>query len=85
MSANIYWRPVNPTKGHELGQYAPSSFIASLNRAFGDLPLLFTEEIEAVKLEGMAAATEDARFRKGYQTLADAIRECGSIEVYAVY
>lgn len=82
MSANIYWRPTS-SNGKCLDVGAPSSFMESLSRAFHyDLPMTLNTESEAVKLEGMAAASQ-GEFAKAYQQLADAIRYEGSIEVHA--
>lgn len=83
MSASIYWRPVN--SGHRLSIGAPSSFIDSLERAFGSRPPITLTEIDIPKLEGMAAATEYKEFREAYGRLAYALREEDEIEIFAVY
>lgn len=83
MSASIMWRPLN--QGKHLSVGAPSSFIESLERAFGSFPLKPYGEDAARVLDGMAAATEYKEFREAYQQLAAAVREEGEIEIFAVY
>lgn len=86
MSASIYWRPLN--EGKRLSVGAPSSFLDSLERAFGTRPPIQLEsELDAIILDGMAAATENSEFREAYEKLATAIREDegGGIEIFAVY
>lgn len=72
--------------GHHLSVGAPSSFIDSLDRAFGNrLPITLSSEREAIMLDGMAAATENNEFREAYETLAQAIRDEVEIEIFAEY
>jgi hypothetical protein len=83
MSASIFWRPVN--SGHQLRIGAPSSFIDSLQRAFGSrLPVTLTGSDRPVLL-GMAAATEYEEFREAYSELARALGEEDEIQVFASY
>ncbi len=83
MSASIFWRPVN--SGHQLRIGAPSSFIDSLQRAFGSRPPITLTETDIPTLTGMAAATEYEEFREAYEKLAHAIREEDEIQIFAAY
>ena len=51
MSANIYWQPA---KGKSVDVATPSSFMASMQRAFGDPPWNLTHT-QWPMLEGMSA------------------------------
>lgn len=86
MSASIHWRHLNDGKRLSIG--APSSFIDSLERAFGQRPpFRLSSEYQAAILDGMSAATESKEFREAYEQLATAIREDENdgIEIFAVY
>ena len=87
MSANIYYRQVKPIDGKDLAVFGPSSFIRSLEQAFGRFPCeLGKKDIETLK--GMAAVSMDGaedKYGNPYTNLIEAIEKLGVIEVYAEY
>lgn len=84
MSANIRYRVVNPEPdGKCLPTWAPSSFINTLERAFGTFPVtLGPRDIRT--LVGMVAAS-GGREQESYQALIDAIGDDNSVAVWAEY
>jgi hypothetical protein len=83
MSANIYWKAVEPTRGTRLSSWAPSAFIASVEKAFGSLPTVLTEA-DVPTLKGMAAMCVDAGGNP-YEELIEAIETSGAVEIWAVH
>ena len=79
MSDSILWRKVDPSKGEALYCHAPSSFKASMQRAFGDFPCrLSAENLET--LEGMDAVCGDKKTI--YSDIATIIRKHGAIDIW---
>ena len=86
MSASLYYRVVKPPEG-SLRVSAPSSFIGSMQRAFGTHPWRLTIK-DCEKLEGMAAVYDDSRYNPFHTMLNQIRREDGTtceIEVWAEY
>lgn len=83
MSANIIYRQAILIKGKCLSCYAPSAFITTMEKAFGQFPLVLDENA-IPRLEGMAVMCNDAGGNP-YQELIDAINSMDKIEVSAVY
>lgn len=81
MGANIYFHQMKPVDGQSISCHAPSSFIASMERAFGEFPCVLDSENVPV-LKGMAAMSHDGGGNP-YQEIIDAIDKYGTIKVYA--
>ena len=82
MSATILYRQVSST-GRSLSCFAPSSFIGSIEQAFGSFPCTLGEEAVPI-LTGMAAVCNDGGGNP-YQELISAIEKLGTVEVWAKY
>lgn len=83
MSASIYWCQVRPVSGERLSAWAPSSFISSIEKAFGGFPCDFGNgDIE--KLKGMASMCNDGGGNP-YQEIINRIEKYGVIRVWAEY
>lgn len=82
MSASIYYRQVNPKEAQRLNVGAPSSFLDSMEAAFGTrTPRL--SEADLPTLKGMAACYKFDN--NPYRGLIDAIEQLGTIEIWAEY
>jgi hypothetical protein len=80
MSTSLHWSLVN---NETTLCYGCNRVATVLSKAFGDLPLLLTEDSVA-KLEGMAATwSED--IENPYEKLIELINEHGAIQVAAHY
>jgi len=83
MSANIYYRQVNPKEQQRLDVGSPSSFLDTLEKAFHTrTPRL--SETDLPVLQGMAACWQYGD-DSPYQQLIDAIEQLGVIEVWPEY
>lgn len=84
MSASIYYRQVKPVSGKLLNTSAPSSFIDSLEKAFGGRePTLTTTEIPI--LQGMAILWTGMGGKNPYEQLIEGIQKYGEIEIDVQY
>lgn len=84
MSANIHWRPVSKRAG-DVPTSLPSSFIQSMEKAFGSQPWRLVESDIPV-LKGMAATTNvDAFESDPYSFMISKIEATGEIEVWPEY
>jgi hypothetical protein len=77
MSANLYWQPVIIKKRY-LSTMAPSSYIASLQKAFGQLPVQLGQSDIGI-LKGMAAVNND------FEELIKILHDFDSITIWAEY
>lgn len=87
MSANILYRQVKPIEGKDLPVWAPSYFIETLERAFGNFPCVL-DKTDIATLKGMAATCRDGaaeKYGNPYDGLIKAIEKLGAVEVYAQY
>ncbi len=80
MSANIFFRQVKPAEKESLSCFAPSSFLATMMEAFGDMPLQLDQSNLDV-LYGMSLLCGDGGGNP-YQELIDAINKYHLIEVW---
>lgn len=81
MGATIYYKQVKPKDKQDLDVPAPSSFIDTMQRGFGNPPWRLTlAEISVLK--GMAAAYSNS-FDNPFSELINAIHLLGEIEVWA--
>jgi len=78
VSATIHYR--NASKSDPvLAVDAPSSFIESLEKAFGSLPIISSgSHVDMLKGMGITSHGES-----GYQDAIDKIEKLGAIEIYA--
>lgn len=83
MGANISYRQVKPITGKDLPVGAPSYFIGTMEKAFGNFPCTLTSEDIPI-LRGMAATMRDEQ-QNPYEKLVEAIERMGAVEVYAEY
>lgn len=81
MGASLYWEPVKRKRNY-LSEGAPSSFMESMERAFGSRTPLLNQGSKPL-LKGMAAA--DPGRSKTYTELLDALEEYDEIEISAEY
>ncbi len=80
MSANVYWKKAD--ESHlSLGVDAPSSFIATMERAFYSHPWRLCAS-DVPKLEGMAAMFSDHHDDNPYHEMIELIAKFGAIEVW---
>ena len=79
MSATIFCRPI-PEKGEHLPVWAPSSFIAQMEKAFGSWPL-YLEKKDIPTLKGMAAVSGDGG--NPWPSLIEAIEKYGCVELWS--
>jgi len=84
MSANIYWKTVRPQQQRSLHASAPSSFIRSMEKAFGRFPCRVNKECIA-KLEGMAAVYGEGPETNPYSELVNLLEQIDEIELWAEY
>lgn len=82
MSATILTRPTG--KGRLLDVGAPSNFIETMRRAFGQFPVVLNET-HLEKLRGMAAIQGPLCDPNPYVRLQAEIMDNGEIEVFAEY
>ena len=84
MSANIYYHQVKPIRGQEVPTNAPSSFMETMERVFGDeLPEL--DESDLPKLEALADAQDPNHIPNPYRGLVNGVKKYGTIQLYAEY
>lgn len=82
MSANVYWRPIR--SGKELDVNAPSSFLAGLTEAFGDLPIKMKCDVNTMAtIRGMLL--KDKGENDAYVGILRALNDHGEIEIFAEY
>lgn len=85
MSASIYWKPINPEEGTGISVGAPSRFIESMRKVFGDLPIRL-EQSNVEQLTAMAAVGEGTFGKDNpYAELVEALRTHNAVEVWAVW
>lgn len=83
MSASIMWKRVKP-EGKALGVSAPSNFIETMRRAFGEGPWVLTDaNIERV--QGMADAYGGRDEDNPYVKLVALLGEGDAIRIWAEY
>ena len=82
MSATIHWRSTAKSDPHLKEVGAPSSFIESIERAFGGFPVELDEKAVPV-LRGMTVMYHE--HPNGYDEIIELIEKHGSIELYASY
>lgn len=80
MSATIHYRKTSTVDPYLKCVGAPSSFIQTLERAFGHFPCELSETSIST-LKGMSAMTDN----QAYEEIIDLIEKFGSIELYASY
>lgn len=83
MSASICWRPVTSAK-NGLSINSPSSFIRSLEKAFGVFPVKLDIKDVAV-LKGMASVDSFDSEESQYEKIIEIINKVGEIEIFAEY
>jgi hypothetical protein len=84
MSANVYWRPVKPTSGHDLGLAAPQHFLENMEKAFGNRePTLGQDSIPI--LQGLSIGSGGDMAGNPYDKLIEALEKYGEIELEARY
>lgn len=87
MSASILYTIVKPVHAHQIGCWAPSSFMKSMEKAFDDFPCLLDEDnIETLK--GMEAAFGEAKYGEApnpYKEIIKAIERHGAIRIYSEF
>jgi len=83
VSANIYWTPVNH-KHINIPTWSPSSYKATLERAFGSFPLILGNNSIPI-IAGIAAAQEDKRQGDCFMELVEAIERHGEIMLEVEY
>ncbi len=81
MSASILWEPVNISPDH-ISCYAPSAFMAAMERAGMGLPCTLNETHIPI-LRGMAAASDAEP--NPYKQIIDLLLNRGSIRLWAEY
>lgn len=87
MSASICYRQIKPIEGKDLPVWAPSYFIGTLEKAFGNFPCVLDAD-DIATLRGMAATCQDGAVEihgNPYEELIKAIQKLGTVEVYAEY
>ena len=83
MSANIYYEPTKRKKV-DVPTMAPSSFMGTLERVFGQRTPKLNIESQP-KLEALRDACEDEGTRKCYQVLIDGVERFDEIQLSAEY
>lgn len=85
MSANIYYKPVKPTKSFDVPTYAPQDLMKKLEHAFGKpTPTLDKEDLPV--LTGLSIGFgDDNDYPNPYKTLIKAINKYGAIELEVEY
>lgn len=84
MSANIYYHQVKPIKGQEVPTYAPSSFMQTMERVFGDeLPEL--DESDLPKLQALSDAQDPNNNPNPFRALVSGVKKYKTIQLYAEY
>ena len=81
MSASIFYQPIN---GKRLTVSTPSSFLAALERAFGQGPWQLNQSHYST-LRGLAAGMDDEEKRRAIEDITDAIQQHDAIRVWAEY
>ena len=82
MSANIYYYQVKPVKNKEVPTWAPSSFMETMEKVFGDkLPTLSDKDIEKLSVLDDTFDSKDSP--NPYEVLIEAIRKYGVIQLTA--
>jgi hypothetical protein len=83
MSANIFWTPIKERR-HDISVGAPTSFIASIENAFGGLPLeLNNTEVNIATLKGMISASGSSDAISSYEKLISALGKYDRIKIWA--
>lgn len=82
MSATIYWRPVSKKERYFKNVGAPSSFMSTLDRAFGRRAGKFTC-MDLERLRGIAATYEGEE--NPWEEMIEAIEEFSEIEIWPEY
>ena len=75
MSANIFYRPLK--KAYPLQIMSPSSFITSMEMAFGNFPVKLSKDNDMKICQGMASVD------KSFECLIAALEKHEVIEVYS--